>query len=166
MSLVSICIVLAALLLVTSLVVCGFLYFSFVSVSTNIIEEDTCILIDSDDSVVSSICKEVLLHESGGWKKTFENRSKSFTAGTSHHCNLPPQHHENVVDKEKQLKEGHTRDKYDDNDDDDVMINNLNSVTTANFITNNDNSSRTYPAESVKLIPLLEELPLESSSFC
>ena len=60
MALLSIFVVLSALFLVTALVGCGILYFSLVSSPRSETEEDTYILIDSEDSVVSSICRDLL----------------------------------------------------------------------------------------------------------
>ena len=151
MSFISIYIVLSALILVTSLVVCGFMYFSYTSITRDVADEDTYILIDSDDSVVSSICKEIL-HESR-WAKTL--RKSSETSTTSHE-NIKP-HNENVVHKEGQL-EIHLRDV-------DIVPTNFRPAAVSRSQTETRNSSWSTKSESLKLTPILEVLPPESPSF-
>jgi hypothetical protein len=145
MSLVSICIVLSAFLLVTSLVVCGFLYLSYVSISRDVADEDTYILIDNDESVVSSICKEIL-HESR-WAKTLGKSSETFTTT---HENIKP-HNGNVVQNEGQRTIHST--------EEDTLPNNLNSVVVSKYQCKDNNASQATTNESVKLIPILKVMP-------
>ena len=146
MSFVSICIVLSALILVTSLVVCGFLYLSYISISRDVADEYTYILIDNDESVVSSICKEIL-HESR-WAKTLRKSSETFTT-TTHGNNKP--HNRNVVQNESQRAIHST--------DGDIFPNNLNSIVVSQCQSKDGNASRTTTNESVKLIPIIKVMP-------
>ena len=147
MSLVAICIVLSALILVISLVVCGLLYFSYISISRDVADEDMYILIDNDETVVSSICKEIL--QESRWAKTFMKSSEP--CSTTNHENTKP-HHENVVHNERELQL-HTR------DEEDVLPSNLSSVVVLKNPVNSDESStNTTTNESVKLIPILEDV--------
>jgi len=130
---------------VISLVVCGFLYLSYISISRDVADEDTYILIENDESVVSSICKEIL-HESR-WAKTLRKSSETFT--TTHGNNKP--HNRNVVQNEGQLAIHST--------DEDILPNNLNSVVVSKCQAKDGNTSRMTTNESVKLIPILKVIP-------
>ena len=147
MSLVAICIVLSALILVISLVVCGLLYFSYVSISRDVADEDMYILIDNDEAVVSSICKEIL--QESRWAKTFMKSSEP--CSTTNHENTKP-HHENVVHNERELQL-HTR------DEEDVLPSNLSSVVVLkNQVVDESSTPNNTINESVKLIPILEDV--------
>lgn len=149
MSLVAISIVLFALILVISLVVCGLLYFSYISISRDVADEDMYILIDNDDTVVSSICKEIL--QEGRWAKTLRKSSEPCT--TTNHENIKPHHHhENVVHNERELQLNNSRDEHDG------LPSNLSSVVVLKNQVNDESSTPATTNESVKLIPILEEV--------
>ena len=149
MSLVAISIVLFALILVISLVACGLLYFSYISISRDVADEDMYILIDNDETVVSSICKEII--QGGKWAKTLRKSSEPCT--TTNHENIKPHHHENVVHNERELQLHNSR------DDGDVLPSNLSSVVVLKNQVNDESSTpATTNNESVKLIPILEEV--------
>ena len=149
MSLVSICIVLSALILVVSLIMCGFLYFSFVTISRNIVDEETYILIDSDDPGVSSIYKEIL--EESKREKTL---SKGETSTITYE-NIKPCNGSMVNEDDQSLI--HTRNDH-------FQLGTV-KPTVSNNTGSEDTLSRPTLNECVKLIPLLEELPLDSHSF-
>ena len=145
MSLVSICIVLSALILVTSLVVCGFLYFSYISISRDVAGEDTYILIDHDEAVVSSICNEIL-HESR-WAKPLRKSRETFTTVNE---NMKP-HNRNAVRKDGQIAIHST--------EDDHFPNNLKSIVVSKYHSEDGNRNRTTTNESVKHTPILKVIP-------
>ena len=157
MTLLSIFVVLSALFLVTALVGCGILYFSLVSSSRSQTEEDTYILIDSEDSVVSSICRD-LLDESILVKPLLKRKLPS--TGMYH------DHMEATV--ENSMSTGQCRQLEIHKPDDAILPNTLNKIVDARdkkTVADNE-PSRSNINECVKLVPLLEEKPPNSSSIC
>ena len=157
MTLLSIFVVLSALFLVTALVGCGILYFSFVSSSRSETDEDTYILINSEDSVVSSICRD-LLDESILVKPLLKRKLPSTV--------MCPDHME--ATGENSMSTGKYNQLEIHKSDDAILPNTLNKIVDArNKKTAADNEPlRSNTNECVKLVPLLEEKPPNSSSIC
>ena len=149
MSLVSIYLVLSALVLVISLILCGFLYLSFAAISRNIEDEENIVLIDTDDPGVFSIYKHVL--HGNSWIQNLATRkmststletSETHTENTAHeqeeqHLNQPQEH--NYL-----LKKSNSRGK--------------------NYATNDTNSLFSNSGD-IEQLPHLEEISLDFSAL-
>ena len=110
-------------------------------------DEDEYFLIDNDDPGISSIYKEIL-------EENPRVKSLSKTSTTSQENNKPS--NGNVVYEEHQSRI-HDRDDH-------FVLKNVHPILS-NYQGNEDSFSRTTPKEYVKLVPLLHELPLDSSYF-
>ena len=155
MPLVSICIVLSALILVVSLIICGFLYFSFdTTISRSIVDEDTYILIDSSHTEVSSIYDEMLQESS---------RAKTLTRTEISNIERENDnvYNDNSVYQEFQriMNTGH----------DNLLLNNSIPNVTPNHRENMDHISSqiSIPTARVECISSLHEprVPFDLSSF-
>ena len=157
MALLSIFVVLSALFLVTALVGCGILYFSFVSSPRSETEEDTYILIDSEDSVVSSICRDLL--DESILVKPLLRRKLTSNGMCDDHIEAPV---------ENSMSTGKYSPLEIHKADDAIFPNTLNKIVDIrDKKTAADNeTSRSNINECLKLVPLLEEKPPNSSSIC
>ena len=105
MSVVSIYLVIAALVLVASLIICGFLYLSLGAIASNLEDEENFVLIDTDDPGIFSIYKQVLYEN--GWMHNLATRKASIlTPVTPDNCS------ENSADEEGRYFNQHQGDDY------------------------------------------------------
>ena len=148
MSLVSIYLVIAALVLVASMLICGFLYLSLGVIARNLDDEENFVLIDTDDPGIFSIYKQVLYENS--WMHNFASRKASIVTPVT-----PDTWSENIADEEGRHLNQPQGDDYLRKNSSPIVANDTRNETLGLFSDNEDTEQRCN----------LEETSLDSSAL-